>query len=288
MSTEVRTADDFYAELTTRNTGFVSAELQRSLRAARVLVAGCGSTGGAVIEPLARIGVGDLTLADNGSYELNNLNRQHALLADLDRNKAVVGAERITAINPDARVMVHVNGIQPATVDAVVRDRDVIIDGVDVTEKAGLAAKWALHVSAAAHRVPVISGYDMAGTQYVRCYDYRSPRPPLDGAITAADLDRLSTWRLLDRIIPRRSVPVEMIRQLRTSLREPEAAVSQLIYTSLLFGAVATRMTVDLIDGRHVRRHVTIDVHRAVRRRTENAGWALIRPVELVRTLRSL
>ena len=70
----------FYAELTARNFHFVSSDLQKQMAQVKVLIAGCGSTGGACIEALARAGVQHFALADNGHYELNNLNRQHARL----------------------------------------------------------------------------------------------------------------------------------------------------------------------------------------------------------------
>jgi hypothetical protein len=279
---------DFYGELTTRNSGFIPAATQARLRRARILVAGCGSTGGAAVEPLTRLGVQHFILADNGDYELNNLNRQHAQLADIGRNKAVVSAELVRAINPLADVEVRSNGIEADTVDALVARCAVVVDGVDVTEKSGMSAKLALHASAARLRVPVISGYDMAGMQFVRCYDYRTPRPPLDGAITGADIESSTSWRLLDRLIPRRRVPVEMIRSLRGSLNDPDYHVSQLVYTSLLFGAITSRMSVEIIGGNRVRRQVAIDVHRAVRRPWANLRLSASKPVEVLRILRSL
>jgi hypothetical protein len=151
-----------------------------------------------------------------------------------------------------------------------------------------MSAKFALHASAARLGVPVISGYDMAGMQYVRCYDYRIPRQPLDGAITAADIENSSSWQLLDQLIPRRRVPVEMIRNLRGSLNDPDYHVSQLVYTSLLFGAITSRMAVEIIGGHRVRRQVAIDVHRAVRRPGANLRLSASKPIEVLRILRSL
>ena len=58
------------------------------LRRAVILVAGCGSIGGAVVEPLVRLGAEHLVLAEPDCYELHNLNRQHACLADVGCNKA--------------------------------------------------------------------------------------------------------------------------------------------------------------------------------------------------------
>lgn len=279
---------EFYAEFVSRNTGFIESATQTRLADATVLIAGCGSTGGAAVEPLARIGVQNFVLADNGSYELNNLNRQHARQTDLGRNKAEVSAELIRSINPYARVAVHQRGVELSTVDAQVAGADVIIDGVDVTERSGMRAKWALHVSAAAHRIPVISGYDMAGMQFVRCYDYRVPSQPLYGAVTASDVEISAPFTLLARLIPKRKVPIEMIRNLRDSMHDPDYHVSQLVYTSLMFGAIASRMTVELLAGADVRRHVAIDVHRFVRRPRANGRLAIAKPIELIRTLRNL
>lgn len=288
MTTTIQGAPEFYAELTTRNSGFISSPTQARLREARILVAGCGSTGGAAIEPLTRIGVQNFILADNGDYEVNNLNRQHAQLVDVGRNKAEVSAERVLAINPRASVAIDRDGIRSATVDAMVGRCSVVIDGVDVTEKSGMSAKFALHESAARLRVPVICGYDMAGMQYVRCYDYRARQRPLAGAITAAEIETTSSWRLLDRLIPRRRVPIEMIRSLRGSLNDPDHHVSQLVYTSLMFGAITSRMVVEIIGGRPVRRQVAIDVHHSVRRPLANVRLAAAKPIEILRILRSL
>jgi len=258
----------FYRELTRRNRGFIPDRTQQALRSARVLVAGCGSTGGAAVEPLARLGVQHFALADNGAYELNNLNRQHAYQHEIGRNKARVTASRVLGVNPHAEVAVHEDGIQESNVDVLVAEVDLVVDGVDVTGRAGWEAKVLLHEAAARHRKPVITGYDMAGAQYVRCYDYRRrPRPALDGRVSRSDVAERSTWMLLHRVVPTRFVPVEMLADARAHLGEPDYSVPQLVYASLLFGAIASRMAVDLLTGRRVRKHVLVDVHRQVRPR---------------------
>jgi len=279
----------FYDELTVRNRGFVPPATQAALRRARVLVAGCGSTGGAVVEPLVRLGVQSFVLADNGAYELNNLNRQNAFLCEVGDDKAAVCGRRVLAINPDAHVQVELRGIEVGDVDRLLAGVDVVIDGVDVTELTGLRAKLALHESAARLGVPVLSGYDMAGTQYVRHYDYdRRPQRPLDGRITEADLAGTDVWTLLARLVPVRRVPVEMLDSARAAQDSPDEPVSQLVYASLLFGALASRMTVELVSGRPVRRHTVVDAHRAVRPWAVNLLSSARKPVVLALALRDL
>ncbi len=279
---------DVYDEFTSRNRGFVPPESQQRLRAATVLVAGCGSTGGAVVEPLTRLGVEDFVLADNGTYELNNLNRQSAGQEDIGRNKAEVCARRVGEINPGARTWVDTDGIQPGTVSAMVGSCDLVIDGVDVTEPAGWRAKYALHEAAARLGRPVISGYDMAGTQYVRFYDYRRSGIAFDGAITRARVEEGQTWSLLRRVVPLRVVPVEMLESARRSVATGEESVSQLVYTSMLFGALTARMVIDVLDGRPVRRHTVVDAHRAVRPPVTHLVTRLRKPWVLALALRDL
>ena len=264
--------------LTERNRGFIPSETQERLGRARLLVAGCGSTGGAVVEPLARLGVQHFVLADCGRYELNNLNRQNAFQRDIGRNKAVVCAERVADINPAAGVVVDASGIGPDNVRSLMTGCDAVIDGVDVTERSGWRAKFLLHATAAEMGIPVVTGWDMAGTQYVRYYDYRRGGPPLAGRITADEVERADLWVLLRRAVPMRAVPVEMLDFARSRREDVDVVVPQLVYASLLFGAVASRMVLEILEGGRVRRHVVVDGHRVVRTPGRNLHARLRKP----------
>ncbi|MEO6997678.1 MAG: ThiF family adenylyltransferase, partial [Terracoccus sp.] len=246
----------FYTQLTERNQGFVSDLAQQRLSEAVILVAGCGSTGGAAVEPLVRIGVQHFLLADVGRYELNNLNRQNAYLAELGEHKAVVCARRVAQVNPAATTEVHQDGITTDNVNELVSRCDTVIDGVDVTEPSGWRAKFALHDAAAKQGRPVVSGYDMAGTQYVRFYDYSPGDAPFDGAVRLDDVaGGAMTWDLLRRVVPMRFVPIEMIDLARARVRDGDDGLSQVVYASLAFGAISSRIVVALMEGQSVRRH---------------------------------
>jgi tRNA A37 threonylcarbamoyladenosine dehydratase len=199
---------EYYQELTRRNTGLISADTQERLRQTTVLVAGCGSTGGAVIEPLARIGVGGMALVEPGTYELNNLNRQDAYLDDIGRNKARTAATRVRRINPECNVSVHADGITPANAERLVRNSTIVVDGVDVTTRSGWLAKLAVHQAAARHHLTVVSGWDLASSQYVRIYRYGDdPTLAPLGGLTPGDVDTLSVWSLIKRLVPSSAFP---------------------------------------------------------------------------------
>ena len=77
----------------------------RKLQNAHVAVFGIGGVGSYTAEALARAGVGAITLVDNDTVSLTNLNRQLiALHSTIGRNKTDVMAERIRDINPACRV----------------------------------------------------------------------------------------------------------------------------------------------------------------------------------------
>jgi hypothetical protein len=265
MSTLELKHPNFYSELIARNAGVIDGAAQEVLRTSHVLIAGCGSIGGAAAEPLARLGVQHFTLADPGDYELNNLNRQNATLADIGRNKAEVAQERIKSVNPGCDVRVFPEGVTAQALLAITARCAVIVDGVDVTTMSGLRAKYLLHEQAVRLRLPLFTGWDMAGAQYLRYYDYRKVRRPFDGRITAADLERLGMWELLQRLVPARFVPLEMITVACANLENPEFSFPQLVYAADLFGALSAHVVVQLLTGRPVRKHTYLDLHQAVR-----------------------
>lgn len=83
----------------------IGAEGSRKLANSRVAVAGLGGVGSAVVEALARAGIGHFLLIDSAFVSDTNRNRQ--LIATVDtigRRKIDVTKERVLSINPDAEV----------------------------------------------------------------------------------------------------------------------------------------------------------------------------------------
>ena len=121
-----------YLEAFSRTLGFVSREELERLRAARVAIAGLGGTGGAQVHALARMGIGNFTLADPDTFELVNFNRQSgATVPNLGRRKTEVAQETILSINPEADVRSFDAGIGPANIDAFLDGADVVVDSLD-------------------------------------------------------------------------------------------------------------------------------------------------------------
>lgn len=248
-----------YRELTRRNQPAVAAGEQAALRGLRVLFAGCGSIGGAPVEVLARMGLARFLLAEPGSYELNNLNRQAALLPDVGRNKAAALRDRVFAINPEAEVLVEPQGVTAGNADWLVGSCDVVIDGVDVTDAPGIAAKRLLHEEAFRQRRLVISGLDLGGTQLVKVFDYRDPSVKLfDGRLDGAG--ELPAVEFLSRLIEPTDLPPEMLGYTEALIRGEGGSPPQLGPTAVLFGVLAAWAVLDFACGRPLQRRLRLDL----------------------------
>lgn len=125
-------------------------QLQRS----HVIIFGLGGVGSYVVEALARAGVGELTLVDQDTLSLSNINRQlFALHSTVGMAKAEAAAQRCRDINPD--ILVHP---MVATYDAAHREDffhshyDYIVDAIDL-----VSCKLDLIQQAQARHIPIIS-----------------------------------------------------------------------------------------------------------------------------------
>ena len=88
-----------------RNCAMISIQQQLSLLRSKVAVFGCGGLGGYIIEELARLGVGRITVVDPDVFEEHNMNRQLLCTQELLGNKKVdAAAQRVAAINPAVRL----------------------------------------------------------------------------------------------------------------------------------------------------------------------------------------
>ena len=264
--------DEFYAAFTTRNGGVISEPDQRRLRAASILIAGCGSVGGAAVEPLIRFGAERLILVEPDSYDLHNLNRQNMRLQDIGRNKADALKERVGDINPYANVTVEPNGITADNVEQLVAESDIVIDGVDVTTQTPLLMKFLLHKQAHAQRKPVISGYDIAGLQLLHIYDYRNPSVRvLHGKVTETEVATIEPFTFLRRVVPIVALPYEIVGELRRQIRGEREGFPQIVYTANLFGVMTLPAVLEILAGRPIRRRIICDVPTLLRPLSERA-----------------
>lgn len=115
-----------------RNIPALSAEDMDKLNKSRVVVVGCGGLGGNVIEHLARVGIGSLTVVDGDVFTESNLNRQLLCTPDnLGESKALAAAKRIQQIDPSIAVAAVCDPLTKENAPALMADADLVIDCLD-------------------------------------------------------------------------------------------------------------------------------------------------------------
>ena len=111
----------------------IGEEGVKRLAKSRIAVFGIGGVGSYVVEALARCGVGNLTLVDNDTVSITNLNRQLiALHSTLGRAKTQVAKERIHDIDPDILVNTYETFYGPQTKELFdLGEFDYVVDAID-------------------------------------------------------------------------------------------------------------------------------------------------------------
>ncbi|HEY0080250.1 MAG TPA: ThiF family adenylyltransferase [Pyrinomonadaceae bacterium] len=129
---------------------------QRRLRAARVVVVGCGALGSAQSEALARAGVGRLRIVDRDFVEESNLQRQ-TMFTERDARerlpKAVAAARRIAEINSEVETEAEVADVSYANVERLIEGCDLVLDGTD-----NFTTRYLVNDACVKHRVNWIYG----------------------------------------------------------------------------------------------------------------------------------
>lgn len=117
-----------------RNLGFMTVEEQERLNNSVVAVAGAGGDGGLLALEFARLGVGEIRLADPDPFEVENINRQACCTVDtVDVNKAEAVGAYINKINPNIKTVIFTEGITEDNVEEFVQDSDLMVDETEFT-----------------------------------------------------------------------------------------------------------------------------------------------------------
>ncbi len=124
------------------------------LKGSSVIIFGIGGVGSYVAEAVARCGVGRITLVDNDTVSLTNINRQlTALHSTVGKPKVEVMKERIADINPCAEVTAIYRFYNSETADETdISAYDYVVDAIDT-----VSSKLLLIEKACAAGVPIIS-----------------------------------------------------------------------------------------------------------------------------------
>ncbi|MCD6368285.1 MAG: ThiF family adenylyltransferase [Thermoproteales archaeon] len=143
----------------------IGKEGQLKLKESSVAVIGCGALGTTSSMLLARAGVGRIKVIDRDYLELHNLQRQ--ILYDEEdilraEPKAVICARKLKAINSSIEVEAVVDDVSSENVEDLIRDVDLVVDGLDNLETRFIVNDAALKLSKPWIYGSVISTYGVS------------------------------------------------------------------------------------------------------------------------------
>ncbi|MFL5700100.1 MAG: molybdopterin-synthase adenylyltransferase MoeB [Ktedonobacteraceae bacterium] len=160
----------------------VGEQGQIKLLDSRVLLIGAGGLGSPAAYYLAAAGVGTIGIIDADVVDDSNLQRQ--ILHNTKRigqYKADSARETIEALNPDVKVITHIERLDESNVASIIADYDVILDGTD-----NFPTRYLLNDAALIANKPVVHGsvFRFEGQLTVfkpyegPCYRCLYPEPP--------------------------------------------------------------------------------------------------------------
>ena len=152
----------------------IGIEGQEKILAAHALVIGAGGLGSPVSYYLASAGVGKITLVDNDTIDLTNLQRQILHTTDrVGQSKAQSGKLTMAQINPEIEVVALQERVEGERLMELVSKASVVLDCTD-----NFNTRHAINRACVANRVPLVSGGAVMFDGQISVYDRRTDDAP--------------------------------------------------------------------------------------------------------------
>jgi molybdopterin/thiamine biosynthesis adenylyltransferase len=152
----------------------IGIEGQQKLSDARALIIGAGGLGSPVALFLAASGVGTITLCDNDTVDLTNLQRQIAhRTSSIGKTKVASAKETLSEINPEVKVVALVERADEARLAELVAQVDVVLDCSD-----NFPTRYALNRVCHMLKKPLVSGAAIRFDGQVSVFDFRRDDTP--------------------------------------------------------------------------------------------------------------
>jgi len=146
---------------------------QEKLLAGHALIIGAGGLGSPAAFYLASAGIGTLTLVDDDTVDMTNLQRQimHTT-ARVGHNKVDSGKQALVEINPTIEIVALKERVMGERLEELVARATVVLDCTD-----NFATRHAINHACVAQRVPLVSGAAIRFDGQVSVFDARRDAP---------------------------------------------------------------------------------------------------------------
>jgi len=152
----------------------IGIEGQQKLTDAHALIIGAGGLGSPASLFLAASGVGTITLCDNDSVDLTNLQRQIAhRTASIGKAKVTSAKETLAEINPDVNVVTLIERADEIRLAELAKQADVVVDCSD-----NFPTRYALNRVCHTLKKPLVSGAATRFDGQMSVFDFRRDDTP--------------------------------------------------------------------------------------------------------------
>ncbi|MDH5711786.1 MAG: molybdopterin-synthase adenylyltransferase MoeB [Gammaproteobacteria bacterium] len=152
----------------------IGIEGQQKLHDAHVLIIGLGGLGSPAAMYLATAGVGQLTLVDDDTVELSNLQRQ---IIHREKNigepKVVSARNNLLAINPDITINTIDHRLDEIALAEQIKLADVVLDASD-----NFDTRFTINQNCVKNKTPLVSGAAIQFEGQISVFDSRQSTCP--------------------------------------------------------------------------------------------------------------
>lgn len=152
----------------------IGIEGQQKIINAHALIVGAGGLGSPVALYLASSGIGTITLCDNDTVDLTNLQRQilhHT--GSIGKSKVASAQNTLAEINPGVKVIALNERVANARLLELVDQTDVVVDCSD-----NFATRYALNRACVQLKKPLVSGAAIKFSGQISVFDFRREDSP--------------------------------------------------------------------------------------------------------------
>lgn len=152
----------------------VGIEGNLKIRSSKILVIGAGGLGSPAAMYLASAGVEKLTIVDEDTVDLTNLQRQviHRM-STLGLPKVLSAKVTLQEMNPDVRVVALMVRPDKSLLTSLVREHDVVLDCTDNTD-----SRYLLNEVCRAEKKPLVTAGAVAFDGQITVFDFRQEASP--------------------------------------------------------------------------------------------------------------
>lgn len=118
--------------------------VHEKIKRGRVGIAGAGGLGSSVAIALARVGIGQLNIADFDVVEPSNLNRQQYFIDQIGMPKVIALRDNLQRINPATKINIYHQKVVPENLADFFGDVDILVEAFDGADQKAMLTNYFL------------------------------------------------------------------------------------------------------------------------------------------------